>query len=204
MRSWVQVLVPEADHKENKCAAKIILKQRLKGKEAMIHDEVNVLRALDHSHIVKLISRAEQVLHGNSAGFWGDLSRRISDGGRFTEKDASRTIRQVLNAVDYIHAQNVVHRGERHVSPAPGKLTVADQKPENLAYLTKEANSALLLVDFGIATTLDGPDAVSRLTSGSLGYGAPEGMLQQRRLALLRISCYVAIILSHQRAFAIS
>ncbi|KAK5202246.1 Calmodulin-dependent protein kinase cmk2, partial [Exophiala xenobiotica] len=159
MRSWVQVLVPEADHKENKCAAKIILKQRLKGKEAMIHDEVNVLRALDHSHIVKLISRAEQVLHGNSAGFWGDLSRRISDGGRFTEKDASRTIRQVLNAIDYIHAQNVVHR---------------DQKPENLAYLTKEANSALLLVDFGIATTLDGPDAVSRLTSGSLGYGAPE------------------------------
>lgn len=36
---------------------------------------------------------------------------RICEQGRFTEKDASQTIRQVLEAVDYLHGKNVVHRG---------------------------------------------------------------------------------------------
>jgi calcium/calmodulin-dependent protein kinase I len=39
------------------------------------------------------------------------LFDRICEKGRFTEKDASQTIRQVLEAVDYLHSKNVVHRG---------------------------------------------------------------------------------------------
>lgn len=41
----------------------------------------------------------------------GELFDRICEQGRFTEKDASQTIRQVLEAVDYLHNNNVVHRG---------------------------------------------------------------------------------------------
>jgi len=41
----------------------------------------------------------------------GELFDRICEQGRFTEKDASQTIRQVLEAVDYLHHNNVVHRG---------------------------------------------------------------------------------------------
>jgi calcium/calmodulin-dependent protein kinase I len=41
----------------------------------------------------------------------GELFDRICEQGRFTEKDASQTIRQVLEAVDYLHSNNVVHRG---------------------------------------------------------------------------------------------
>jgi len=41
----------------------------------------------------------------------GELFDRICDQGRFTEKDASQTIRQILEAVDYLHERNVVHRG---------------------------------------------------------------------------------------------
>ena len=41
----------------------------------------------------------------------GELFDRICEQGRFTEKDASQTIRQVLEAVDYLHGKNVVHRG---------------------------------------------------------------------------------------------
>jgi serine/threonine protein kinase len=41
----------------------------------------------------------------------GELFDRICEQGRFTEKDASQTIRQVLEAVDYLHDNNVVHRG---------------------------------------------------------------------------------------------
>lgn len=42
----------------------------------------------------------------------GELFDRICEQGRFTEKDASQTIRQVLEAVDYLHNNNVVHRGK--------------------------------------------------------------------------------------------
>lgn len=42
----------------------------------------------------------------------GELFDRICEKGRFTEKDASSTIRQVLEAVDYLHQNDVVHRGE--------------------------------------------------------------------------------------------
>ena len=41
----------------------------------------------------------------------GELFDRICEKGKFTEKDAAETIRQVLDAVNYLHDNNVVHRG---------------------------------------------------------------------------------------------
>ena len=41
----------------------------------------------------------------------GELFDRICEKGKFTERDASVTIRQVLDAVNYLHQRNVVHRG---------------------------------------------------------------------------------------------
>lgn len=40
----------------------------------------------------------------------GELFDRIVEKGSYTEKDASGLIRQVLEAVDYMHEQGVVHR----------------------------------------------------------------------------------------------
>jgi calcium/calmodulin-dependent protein kinase I len=42
----------------------------------------------------------------------GELFDRICAQGKFTEKDASQTMRQVFEAVSYLHDNNVVHRGE--------------------------------------------------------------------------------------------
>lgn len=44
----------------------------------------------------------------------GELFDRICEQGKFTEKDASQTIKQVLSAVDYLHKNDVVHRGMRY------------------------------------------------------------------------------------------
>ena len=41
----------------------------------------------------------------------GELFDRICEKGKFTEKDAAETIRQVMEAVNYLHQNNVVHRG---------------------------------------------------------------------------------------------
>ena len=40
----------------------------------------------------------------------GELFDRIVEKGSYSEKDASYLIRQVLEAVDYMHDQGVVHR----------------------------------------------------------------------------------------------
>ena len=41
----------------------------------------------------------------------GELFDRICEYGKFTEKDASKIIREVLEAVCYLHDNNIVHRG---------------------------------------------------------------------------------------------
>lgn len=40
----------------------------------------------------------------------GDVFDWILDQGNYTEKDASNVIRQVLEAVAYLHSLNIVHR----------------------------------------------------------------------------------------------
>lgn len=112
----------------------------------------------------------------------GELFDRICDQGKFTEKDASQTIKQVLSAVDYLHKNDVVHRG----NPSPSHNTTSqkpanaaddiDLKPENLLYVTRESDSDLVLADFGIAKTLDNKEETLNTMAGSFGYAAPEVM----------------------------
>lgn len=118
----------------------------------------------------------------------GELFDRICEQGKFTEKDASQTIRQVLSAVDYLHRNNVVHRGKSDLSFSPrcqtalgnaNTIPISDLKPENLLYLTKNPDSDLVLADFGIAKMLDNKDEVLTTMAGSFGYAAPEVMLKQ-------------------------
>jgi calcium/calmodulin-dependent protein kinase I len=111
----------------------------------------------------------------------GELFDRICDYGKFTEKDASQTIRQVLDAVDYLHKRNIVHRGSLFPNCLRLRLPnrPADLKPENLLYLTRAPDSELVLADFGIAKMLENPAEVLTSMAGSFGYAAPEVMLKQ-------------------------
>ncbi|KAK2871653.1 hypothetical protein FQN49_002961 [Arthroderma sp. PD_2] len=151
-------IVREADSPNGKVAVKIILKKNVKGNEQMVYDELDMLQRLHHPNIVRFHDWFESKTTG------GELFDRICDYGRFTEKDASQTIRQVLDAVNYLHERNVVHR---------------DLKPENLLYLTTEQESPLVLADFGIAKMLDSDSEVLTSMAGSFGYAAPEVMLKQ-------------------------
>ncbi|KAK1241670.1 hypothetical protein MKX07_007493 [Trichoderma sp. CBMAI-0711] len=160
-------VVREADGPTGKVAIKIILKKSVKGNEQMVYDELNLLQRLRHPHIVKFVDWFESrdkfyIVTQLATG--GELFDRICDRGKFTEKDASQTIKQVLDAVDYLHKNDVVHR---------------DLKPENLIYVTPDDDSDLVLADFGIAKTLDSKDETLKTMAGSFGYAAPEVMAKQ-------------------------
>lgn len=92
----------------------------------------------------------------------GELFDRIVDKGVYTEKDASSVIKQVLQAVSYLHQNSIVHR---------------DLKPENLLYYNTDENAKIMVSDFGLSKTLE--HGVMSTACGTPGYVAPEVLAQK-------------------------
>ncbi|KAI8925404.1 kinase-like domain-containing protein [Entophlyctis helioformis] len=146
-------------------AVKMISKKLMAGKEHMILNEIEVLKKVSkgHKNIVTLWDYFETP---NNLYFvmdlctGGELFDSICDKGSFYEVDAANIIRTVVDAVAYLHEQNIVHR---------------DIKPENLLFRTKEDRSEVMIADFGLSkiTDSDKIDAL-RTTCGTPGYMAPE------------------------------
>ncbi|XP_044741625.1 calcium/calmodulin-dependent protein kinase type 1 isoform X3 [Chrysoperla carnea] len=159
-------------------AVKIIDKKALKGKEDSLENEIKVLRRfnfnetnhkilsrLKHPNIVQLLETFEdksKVYLVMELVTGGELFDRIVEKGSYTEKDASHLIRQVLEAVDYMHEQGVVHR---------------DLKPENLLYYSPDEDSKIMISDFGLSKMED--SGIMATACGTPGYVAPEVLAQK-------------------------
>ncbi|XP_050529302.1 calcium/calmodulin-dependent protein kinase type 1 isoform X2 [Daktulosphaira vitifoliae] len=146
-------------------AVKIIDKKALKGKEDSLDNEIKVLRRLTHPNIVQLLETFEdksKVYLIMELVTGGELFDRIVQKGSYTEKDAAHLIRQVLEAVDYMHEQGVVHR---------------DLKPENLLYYSTDEDSKIMISDFGLSKIED--SGVMATACGTPGYVAPEVLAQK-------------------------
>ena len=166
-------------------AVKIIDKKALKGKEESLENEIRVLRRfsanhqndaaaatdpqsgnrLTHPNIVQLYETYEdksKIYLVMELVTGGELFDRIVEKGSYTEKDASDLIRQILEAVDYMHEQGVVHR---------------DLKPENLLFYSPDDDSKIMISDFGLSKMED--SGIMATACGTPGYVAPEVLAQK-------------------------
>ncbi|XP_075219841.1 calcium/calmodulin-dependent protein kinase I isoform X1 [Lycorma delicatula] len=180
-------LAESKEHAGQMFAVKIIDKKALKGKEDSLENEIKVLRRfsesakksglssnedgseepkwLTHPNIVQLLETFEdkhKVYLVMELVTGGELFDRIVEKGSYTEKDASDLIRQVLEAVDYMHEQGVVHR---------------DLKPENLLYYSPDEDSKIMISDFGLSKMED--SGIMATACGTPGYVAPEVLAQK-------------------------
>ncbi|XP_065359391.1 calcium/calmodulin-dependent protein kinase type 1 [Calliphora vicina] len=168
-------------------AVKIIDKKALKGKEESLENEIRVLRRFSANHqndnaaaAAATDTSGNRLTHPNIVQLYetyedkskiylvmelvtgGELFDRIVEKGSYTEKDASDLIRQILEAVDYMHEQGVVHR---------------DLKPENLLFYSPDDDSKIMISDFGLSKMED--SGIMATACGTPGYVAPEVLAQR-------------------------
>ena len=111
----------------------------------LIKNEVNILSNLDHPNIVKYFGVYEDdyyihILMEYLKGY--DLYKIIAlkKYTGFDEKDICEIMYQLLQALSFIHNQNIIHR---------------DIKPENILFANKKDYSTLKLIDFGLSAYMD-------------------------------------------------
>ncbi|XP_076611657.1 calcium/calmodulin-dependent protein kinase type 1D-like [Chaetodon auriga] len=138
-------------------------------KKHLIHsnleNEINVLKRIKHENVVGLEDFYESRTHYYlvmQLVSGGELFDRILDKGVYTERDASKVIKQVLQAVNYLHENSIVHR---------------DLKPENLLYYNTDENAKIMVSDFGLSKALE--HGVMSTACGTPGYVAPEVLAQK-------------------------
>ncbi|CAM8985747.1 unnamed protein product [Rhodiola kirilowii] len=151
--------------KGQQVAVKVIPKAKMTTAIAIedVRREVKILRALTgHNNLVQFYDAYEdqenvyivmELCEGGEL-----LDRILSRGGKYPEEDAKTVLTQILGVVAFCHLQGVVHR---------------DLKPENFLFSSKDENSQLKAIDFGLSDFVR-PDERLNDIVGSAYYVAPE------------------------------
>ena len=123
------------------------------------NNEIEILRKISHPNIVNIFEIFEDkkkyyIMSEFCEG--GELFSAISDKGYFTEFEASRIMKQLLETINYLHSINIVHR---------------DIKPENIMLM--QNGKDIKVIDFGTAIELPKRKKLTKLI-GTSYYLAPE------------------------------
>jgi len=174
--SGSQGIVKLAQHKDSKeqFAIKIIAKQKTLGDVAnaetgddKIRKEVELLKMMSHSNITRLVEVIEtddhwyfvmELIRGD------EIFDLLADRGAFDEATARQIMRQLLEAIHYMHSKGIMHR---------------DLKPENIMLAEApgggvDARLVVKITDFGIAELVGLSGGRAATFCGTSNYCAPE------------------------------
>ncbi|XP_062329150.1 serine/threonine-protein kinase SIK2 isoform X2 [Osmerus eperlanus] len=123
-----------------------------------IYREVQIMKMLDHPHIIKLyqVMETKNMLYlVTEYAKNGEIFDYLAKHGRLSELESRRKFWQILSAVEYCHNRNIVHR---------------DLKAENLLL---DGHMNLKIADFGFGNFFQPGEPLSTWC-GSPPYAAPE------------------------------
>lgn len=115
---------------------KMLIKEELKcnGVLDQLQNEVKIQHRMKHKYILRLLAivqDSKRVYLFTEIAENGNFYAALKKFGKFSETMTGKYIRQVLNALTYLHTKNIIHR---------------DIKPENLLI---GPQGDLILADFG-------------------------------------------------------
>lgn len=143
-------------------AVKIVTKAKLsKEDEIALKDEIEVLKDMEHKHIIRLHDVFEEPQHYfmvTEKMMGGELFDRIVQKSYYNEKEARDTCEVLFSAIHYCHKKKVAHR---------------DLKPENLLLTSERDDSDIKIADFGFAKRVLQPKSLTT-QCGTPGYVAAE------------------------------
>ena len=143
-----------------KVAIKFINKKKLqKGDDERIKNEIKIITKLNHPNILKAFE-----VFDDETNYYivmerpirGDLFNYICSKGRLSMDEASFIFYQIVNGIQYLHKNKIVHR---------------DMKPENIM-LTKDM--IVKIGDFGLSKYFKSSESRLKTNCGSPCYSAPE------------------------------
>ncbi|XP_073168388.1 calcium/calmodulin-dependent protein kinase kinase 2 isoform X4 [Lepidochelys kempii] len=139
-----------------------------KGPIEQVHQEIAILKKLDHPNVVKLV----EVLDDPSEDHLYMVFELVKQGPvmevpamkPLTEDQARFYFQDLIKGIEYLHYQKIIHR---------------DIKPSNL--LVGE-DGHIKIADFGVSNEFKGTDALLTNTVGTPAFMAPETLSETRKI----------------------
>jgi len=146
-------------------AVKCISKKLIDKKELqLLEREIDIMKKLQHPNIIQLmevIDTADTLYLVLEFASGGELFDAIVNKGSYSEVDAAKIIRQILEAILFVHNHGIAHR---------------DLKPENLLLVKDDTgNEIIKIADFGLSK--DFGQEQLQTSCGTPDYVAPEVLM---------------------------
>eukprot|EP01055_Gregarina_sp_Pseudo9_P005956 Gregarina_sp_Pseudo_9__5955@NODE_966_length_2022_cov_26_031266_g906_i0_p1_GENE_NODE_966_length_2022_cov_26_031266_g906_i0NODE_966_length_2022_cov_26_031266_g906_i0_p1_ORF_typecomplete_len628_score125_68Pkinase/PF00069_25/8_1e66Pkinase_Tyr/PF07714_17/2_1e45EFhand_7/PF13499_6/7_1e06EFhand_7/PF13499_6/6_1e09EFhand_7/PF13499_6/7_4e09EFhand_8/PF13833_6/0_15EFhand_8/PF13833_6/1_3EFhand_8/PF13833_6/2_9EFhand_8/PF13833_6/0_047EFhand_8/PF13833_6/2_9e03EFhand_8/PF13833_6/5_1e06EFhand_1/PF00036_32/0_83EFha len=147
-------------------ACKLINKGRVQVPLEQVHEEIEILKSVDHPNVIKIYEIFEDpnsvyILQELCNG--GELlSTLLIDEGRAKIHDeffVRKIMNELFDGLSHIHSKRIMHK---------------DLKPENILFANKSPDSPIKIIDFGLGEIFRGHTEVTDVLRGSAIYMAPE------------------------------